>query len=224
MEPASQQIHCPQCGAPAQFRGTTVSLVCEFCDSTIVRTGVDVKLIGKVSALLDTGSPVLLNSSGNYRGLPFTLVGRLQLRYARGTWNEWFVAFADGTVGWLADASGQYSIVRPKSVEVVAGRVPRFHEVETGQELAVDGVRAVVVDKRGASYQGAEGSLPFEAEPGLTFYAVDLRGYGGEFFTLDWGTDPNHVRPEPYIGTAVDLVDLGLHPLRRFEGWEAPRR
>src|SRR5690606_14051984 len=96
-------VFCPQCGAPAPFRGTTVSLVCEYCNSTIVRTGVDFSLVGRVSALVDSGSPILLGSRGRYKGVPFEVTGRLQVTYARGTWNEWFVEFADGSTGWLAD-------------------------------------------------------------------------------------------------------------------------
>src|SRR5690606_35989777 len=101
-------------------RGTTVSLVCEYCNSTIVRTGVDIRLVGQVSALVDNGSPILLGSRGRYKGLPFEIVGRLQVAYARGTWSEWFVEFADRSTGWLVDAQGQYSLVRPQDPATVA--------------------------------------------------------------------------------------------------------
>lgn len=212
-------IVCPQCGAPAPFRGAAVSLVCEFCDSTVVRTGVDIRLVGKVSALVDNGSPIILGSRGRHRGLPFEVAGRLQVTYSRGTWNEWFVNFADGTVGWLVDAQGQYSLVRPKDGSVVAGRVPPFAALDVNMVLTIDGIEAVVVDRRGAAYKGAEGILPFEAEPGMQFYGVDLRGWNGEFLSLDYGNRPDHQSPVPYIGEAVDLGELGLHPLRQFEGW-----
>jgi hypothetical protein len=46
-----QAIHCPECGAPIRMRGTTVSAVCDYCEST----GVDIELIGKVSAIIDNG-------------------------------------------------------------------------------------------------------------------------------------------------------------------------
>lgn len=216
---AAAQIFCPECGAPAPFRGTAVSLVCEYCGSTVVRSGADVALIGKVSAVVDTGSPILLDARGEYGNVPFSIDGRLQVEYARGTWNEWFLSFADGSVGWLADAQGSYSIVRPRGVEVVADKVPDFHSIEAGGRLTIDGVEYVVTDKRGASYKGAEGILPFDARPGLTFFGVDLRGYAGEFMTLDYGTDGAHTRPVPYIGQSVDLTAIKLHPLRRFEGW-----
>lgn len=222
MDPNAQQIHCPSCGAPAPFRGTAVSLVCEYCNSTIVRTGVDIRMVGKVSALIDNGSPVILGSRGRFKGVPFEVAGRLQVSYARGTWNEWFVNFADGTVGWLADAQGQFSIVRPKDASIVAGRVPPFNALAINAALTIENTPAVVVDRRGASYKGAEGILPFEAEPGMTFFGADLRGFNGEFISLDYGTSPDHNNPIPYVGEAIDLNTVGLHPLRQFKGWRRP--
>lgn len=218
MQPTPQTF-CPECGAPAPFRGTAVSLVCEYCNSTIVRTGVDVSLIGKVSAILDTGSPILLDARGKYQGVPFSVDGRLQVQYHRGTWNEWFITFADGTVGWLSDAQGSYAVVRPRDPSVLAGGVPAFSELNPGTQLMIDGRPGVVVDVRGASYKGAEGILPFEAAPGMTFYGADLRGFQGEFFTLDYGHEPESNHPTPYAGAAVTLSEIELAPLRRFEGW-----
>ena len=216
------QPHCPNCGAPAPFRGTAVSLVCEYCNSTIVRQGVDIKLIGQVSALVDNGSPIILGSRGRFKGTPFEVSGRLQVEHGRGSWNEWFVNFADGNSGWLADAMGQFAIVLPKNQRVVAGRVPPYANVSVNSTIVIDGTAAVVVDRRAANYKGAEGILPFEAEPGMLFHGVDLRGHKGEFFSLDYGTDPNHNSPIPYVGEAITLGDVGLHPLRPFKGWRRP--
>jgi hypothetical protein len=218
-----QNMPCPECGAPVRLRGTTVSAVCEYCNSTVVRTGVDVRLVGKVSALIDNGSPIILNGKGKFDGVPFVIDGRLQVKYERGTWNEWLLSFADGTIGWLADAQGQFAIVKPIDPNQVAGRVPNYHEFLPGQPFRIAGRQVVVVDRRGAAYQGAEGMLPFRAEPGVVFHGVDLRGYAGEFVTLDWGEDPNHNQPTPYVGRAVSLTEIGLFPLRRFEGWPPPK-
>jgi hypothetical protein len=222
MDPNAQQIFCPSCGAPAPFRGTAVSLVCEYCESTIVRTGVDIRLVGKVSAIIDNGSPIILGSRGRHNGVPFEVVGRLQVSYGRGTWNEWFVNFADGNIGWLADALGQYSLVRPRDMASVAGRVPPFHAITINAVLPIAGAMGVVVDKRAAAYKGAEGILPFEAEPGFAFFGVDLRGFSGEFMSLDYGTNGDHNSPVPYVGEAIDLEAVGMHPLRSFQGWRRP--
>jgi hypothetical protein len=221
--PGEQSIHCPECGAPIRLRGTTVSAVCDYCESTVVRTGVAVELIGKVSALIDNGSPILLHGKGSFEGLPFVIDGRLQVQYERGTWNEWLINFADGTLGWLSDAQGQYAILKPIDPNLIAGRVPSYRQFTVGVEVSIAGRTLVIVDRRAASYQGAEGLLPFRAVPGVVFHGVDLRGYRGEFMTLDWGEDPNHQAPTPYLGRAVSLAELRLFPLRRFEGWPAPQ-
>jgi len=219
---AAQQSFCPECGAPVPLRGTAVTAVCEYCGSTIVRTDVDLRLVGRVSAIVDNGSPIVLGSRGRHRGLPFEVAGRLQVQYQRGAWNEWFLTFSDGTVGWLADALGQFAIVRPREVKIVAGRVPTHEHVQVGATLTIDGIPLVVVDRRAATYRGSEGILPFVAEPGLVFFSVDLRGPGGEFVSLDYGTRGDHSYPVPYFGGSVDLHDLGLFPLRRFQGWQPP--
>jgi hypothetical protein len=219
MDPHASQVFCPQCGAPAPFRGTTVSLVCEFCDSTIVRTGIDIHLIGKVSAIVDNGSPIILGSRGRHHGLPFEVVGRLQVQYGRGTWNEWYVEFANGESGWLADALGQFALLRAADSRLVAGRVPAFWNLQLRTPITIGNTPYVVVDKRGAAYKGAEGSLPFPAQPGVNFHGADLRGHDGEFATLDWGPDPSHQQPLLFVGEAIELAAVGLHPLRSFDGW-----
>ena len=217
-----QQSFCPECGAPVPLRGTAVTAVCEYCGSTIVRTDVDLRLVGRVSAIVDNGSPIVLGSRGRHRGVPFEIAGRLQVQYQRGAWNEWFVTFSDGTIGWLADALGQFAIVRPRDPKITGGRVPPHAHCQVGSTLAIDGIQLVVTDRRAAQYRGSEGVLPFVAEPGLTFFSVDLRGPGGEFVSLDYGTRGDHNYPVPYFGGSVELGDLGLHPLRRFQGWQPP--
>ncbi|MBC8072431.1 MAG: DUF4178 domain-containing protein [Deltaproteobacteria bacterium] len=219
----SQPTFCPECGAPAPFRGTTVTLVCAYCSSTIVRTGVDLQLVGKVSAIIDNGSPVLLGSRGRHQGVPFEVSGRLQIGYGRGAWNEWFVSFADGTVGWLADALGQFAVVKPRDASLAAGRVPQHGQLAPGGVLTLDGIALTVVDRRAASYRGAEGELPFVAVPGKVFHSADLRGERGEYVTLDYGDRGDHQRPIPYFGSSCSLAQLALHPLRRFQGWPAPQ-
>ena len=218
MNGSPDQIFCPECGAPAAFRGTTVTLVCEYCSSTVVRTGVDLRLVGKVSAILDNGSPLLLNARGNFHGSPFELLGRLQVAYGRGTWNEWFIGFSDGSVGWLAEALGQFAVLRPRDPSVCAG-VPVHRAFTVGHTMTLDRTALTIVDVRAAQYRGAEGQLPFVAEPGLYFFSADLRGAGGEFVTLDWGNDGAHVNPVPYFGSSATLAELALHPVRRFAGW-----
>lgn len=215
---ADPSIHCPECGAPATFRGTTISVVCEYCGSTIVRTGADVRLLGKVSAILDRGSPILLGGRGKYEGVPFEIAGRLQLRHERGLWSEWYLEFADGRDGWLADAQGSYFVVRRIGREDAKARA--FRETAIGQNLPLQGVVLQVIERRVATYQGAEGRLPLAATPEGRYASVDLMDEDGRFATLDYSDATDGAGPVLYLGRAVDLAELELRPLRRFEGWD----
>ena len=86
---------CPNCGAPVEFRSAASAIaVCSFCRSTVVRDGDDA---AHASARAPSCSTTTRRCSSappaRYQGAAFTLVGRLQYRYADGTWNEWHALF-----------------------------------------------------------------------------------------------------------------------------------
>ena len=56
----------------------------------------------------------------------FTLVGRLQLDYGQGPWNEWYAAFDDGDWGWVAEAQGKVST--PDAREYLARQVAMLEQ------------------------------------------------------------------------------------------------
>ncbi|WP_442975522.1 DUF4178 domain-containing protein, partial [Salmonella enterica] len=93
-----------------EFRSAASALaVCSFCRSTLVRDGEALRRIGQSAELFDDHSPLQLGAAGRWRGAAFTLVGRLQVRYAGGSWNEWHALFdaADAAEtprsGWLSE-------------------------------------------------------------------------------------------------------------------------
>ncbi|MEO7497576.1 MAG: DUF4178 domain-containing protein, partial [Massilia sp.] len=86
-----QTVSCPGCGAPVQFKShASVMAVCEFCQASVLKDAAAVKDLGKMSAVLEDFSPIQINTAGVFAARPFTVVGRIQLRYADGMWNEWF--------------------------------------------------------------------------------------------------------------------------------------
>jgi hypothetical protein len=100
---------CPNCGAPVEFASAaSASAVCGFCRSTLVRDGEALQRIGVSAELFDDHSPLQLGAAGSYKGLAFTLVGRLQYGYEGGTWNEWHALFDNGRSGWLSEDNGAY--------------------------------------------------------------------------------------------------------------------
>jgi hypothetical protein len=56
----------------------------------VVRDGDTLSRIGKMAELFNDFSPLQLQASGVWQGRNFTLVGRLQYKYAQGTWTEWY--------------------------------------------------------------------------------------------------------------------------------------
>ena len=73
-----------------------------------MRDGEALQRIGQVAELFDDHSPLQLGAAGRHQGAPFVLVGRLQYRYAEGTWNEWHALFDNGRSGWLSEDNGAY--------------------------------------------------------------------------------------------------------------------
>ena len=102
------EASCPACGATVVFQlGSTLLKVCEHCGVAVARKGANLAAYGRVAELLPTPSILALGVTGGYAGAPpFTLVGRLQLDYGAGTWDEWLMAFAGESWAWLAEAQG----------------------------------------------------------------------------------------------------------------------
>ena len=87
---------CPSCGAPVRFQSAaSILAVCEYCKSTLVRHDLNLEDVGKMAQLQTDGSPLQLRVEGKYRGVHFGVVGRIQLRFEHGLWNEWHLLFDD---------------------------------------------------------------------------------------------------------------------------------
>lgn len=203
-----QTVSCPSCGAPVQFKShAAVMAVCEYCRASILKEGDAVKDVGKLSAVLEDYSPLQIGTAGSYGGRGFTVVGRIQLRYAQGMWNEWYLLYDDAATAWLGDASGQYTITSPRAV---AGTLPAFEALTPGQLYPIGGERFTAADKREGECIGGQGELPFRVGDGWRIRAADLRR-GAAFITLDY-TDGEV--PVVYNGAAVTLPELKCQLLR----------
>jgi hypothetical protein len=201
------QGSCPSCGAQVVFQlGNTLLKVCEHCGVAVARKGADLQNYGKVAALLPTRSVLALGLRGGYQGAPkFTLVGRLQLDYGAGGWDEWLMAFDDGTWSWLSEAQGRFHYMAP----AVLPPLPPFSGVRVGQayDLGPPG-SFVATEVRKARFAAAQGELPFDVTPGSELHFMDLSGRGGQFATVDYGE--GEAAEAVYVGREVQLADLGF--------------
>lgn len=201
------RVACPACGAEVRFHATSsVLAVCSYCQSTLLRDADSVRDIGKMAALLDDYSPLQIAASGVWRGRQFTVVGRIQLQYDSGRWNEWHILFDDGESGWLSDAVGQYVLTQSQGP---LQNPPRFEDLRAGKTWPYNKRDYTFCDIREARCIAGEGELPFAAGPGYDIKVADARS-GGSFLTLDYSESVKLL----YLGEAVTLKQLNMQRLR----------
>ncbi len=192
--------NCPSCGGSIEFKiGSSVVVVCDYCHSIVARTDRGLEDLGKVAAMVDTGSPLRRDLPGKIRGNGFRIVGRTQLRHPMGgVWDEWYAAFDDGQWGWIAEAQGKYYL----TVKTARHDLPPYDVLEIGGTY--DGMK--VVELATATVISGEGEIPFRVEQGSTYPYADLAGANHRFGTIDYSEDP----PLLFEGEETTLAGLGI--------------
>ena len=212
------QAFCPNCGGPVEFASpASASTVCSYCRSTLLREGDALRRIGQSAELFQDYSPLQLGAAGRYAGSGFVVVGRLQMAYADGAWNEWHVLFDADTdqtprSGWLSEDNGRFVM----SVEAALNeRAPDPETLSPGTLQMLAGTAWQVASTITASVAAAEGELPHAPRMEGSFPVVDLRSTQGEVATLDY-SDP--AAPTWSVGRSVRLADLSMTGLRDSSG------
>ena len=208
--------NCPACGAPVEFKsGQSIVVICSYCRSAVARTDRELKDLGKVAELVETGSPLDVGLRGKWKDVPFELTGRAQLGHEMGgRWDEWYATFSNGWLGWLAEAQGRFYLTFqypiPEGVQL-----PEFDQLQLGQPvLGLPWPKPLIVAETGrATALGAKGEIPYLLTPGATYYYADLSGTDNAFGTLDYNESP----PLIFLGQQVTLAELGITTTRAPE-------
>jgi hypothetical protein len=200
---------CPNCGAPVEFvSAASASAVCSFCRSTLVRDGEALRRIGISAELFDDHSPLQLGASGKRQGVSFTLVGRLQLAYEGGTWNEWHALFDNGRSAWLSEDNGAYVLAFDAPLPADA---PAIESLQAGARVLADGRAWDVASVVRARLIAAQGELPTAPRLEGEFVVVDLRNSAGEVATLD-ASNPAQVQWS--VGRTAAIAELAMSGLK----------
>jgi hypothetical protein len=203
---------CPNCGAKIVFQwSSSVQTVCEYCKSVLVRTDVDLAEIGQVADLPPDISPIQLNTEGIYRNKAFVVIGRILYEYEQGGWNEWHFMMNDGTNGWLSDAQEEYGV----SFAANGQKLPVESQLRAEQQFSWNGEMYTLSVITEAHFRGVQGELPFQYWDKDNVVFADLRTQSKKFATLDY----SDAEPALYLGEFVELDELKLKNLRKFEGW-----
>jgi len=202
------QAACPNCGAPVEFASAaSASAVCSFCRSTLLREGEALRKIGTSAELFEDYSPLQLGAAGRYAGEPFTIVGRLQLAYAEGSWNEWHALFDAGKSAWLSEDNGKFVI----SFDADLSGAPPAHALALGQQQLLAGQAFSVAALTQVTLAAAQGELPRPPALGKQFLVAELRSTQDEVGSLEYS---NPDKPQWSVGRSVRLADLALTGLR----------
>jgi hypothetical protein len=207
----ARTARCPSCGAPVEFKSVaSILAVCSYCQSTLVRDGQELANLGRMADLIEDRSPLQIGAEGRWKGTHFALIGRIQLRWEQGMWNEWHLLFDDGKSGWLSESGGEYVISMP------AGRPqtpPPFSALQLGQRVWILGKGYDVTNILMATCVAGQGELPFKVGAGYPAPVADLRDETGGFATLDYSDDP--AKPLVFVGESVEFKSLGWNNLRQ---------
>lgn len=203
------KANCPSCAAPIEFqKGSTIVIICPFCHSAVARTDRGLEDLGKVAEIVDSQSPLKVGLKGEFQGHKFELTGRAQNRHELGgVWDEWYATFANGWVGWLAEAQGRFYLTfyqpLPEGV-----RLPSFEQLQLGQPVSqIPSKTPLLVTEKGtATAIAAEGEIPYKFEPNEQSHYADLSGAGKVFGTIDYSMNP----PWVFVGQQVTLEEIGL--------------
>lgn len=211
-----QDYACPSCGAAIHFQSSvSVSAVCPYCRSLVVRKDKDVEAIGTMAELPADISPFQIGTTGKWKTLGFTLVGRMKIGWEDGCWNEWFLFTDDGRKGWLAEAQGSLAL----SFEVEESEAPDSFP-ELGETVKLQKKPFTVTDIKQTECIGAEGELPLIAPKGRKARSVDLAGANGAFASMEYSA-PSPIRI--YVGEYAEFDELHFTNLRELPGWSLQR-
>lgn len=201
-------VNCPTCGSKVSFRTDfSTHAVCGSCDSLLVRQGAQVDQIGKVAELQPDGSPLRVGTQGRDEDRSFELIGRIQLSFGDGYWNEWHILYSDGSTGWLGEAMGEYFL---NSQSKISGSLPRPRELAPGDALSLGGETFVVTGSVSSQLVSFEGELPFVVDNQEPFLTIDLRSSSGAAATIDYSEKP----PLLFMGRYKPFASFAFSGLR----------
>ncbi|MFA5507890.1 MAG: DUF4178 domain-containing protein [Vulcanimicrobiota bacterium] len=210
-------MNCPGCGAPITFRTERAFYsVCSSCGQMLIKREIGLELLGEVAECQPDGSLLQVGTRGQDLDRLFTVTGRTQLRYGDGFWNEWFLAYDDGSTGWLGEALGQYFI----SSQRTRGKVPSAlsSPPSLGAVIKLDRKHYTALDRKSVTVSSYEGELPALARTDRPYLTVDLRSPEGFGLSVDYQTGA----PEIFCGRWTDFSDLSFSNLKAEVDPEIP--
>jgi len=207
MKPA--QIKCPSCGAEHDVSNPgIVTIVCEYCGSAIYWDEEKVKDAGKQSILPEGFSRLYRGATGRLYHKRFFVLGRARYSFGKGFWDEWFLEFDNGTIGWLSEDNHEFTLEK----RAASKKIPDFSKLSPGYRITARKMQFVIEEVGRAECLGVEGDLPKFVVSGEKYAFADASTPDGQYtLTIEYDETP----PTIFFGrwikpSALTLDDEGL--------------
>jgi len=212
-----KQGQCPSCGAPLEFKNAaSLYIVCDYCKTTSIRKDMDLEAVGKVAEVTEDGSPLKIGTTGVCNKRSFEIVGRIQLHFEAGYWNEWHLNWG-GESAWLGETNGTYVFTK-LFVKTDLMHIPSFETLKLYDNLFLNGATYYVIDKQKGKVVTGEGELPFNFTCEYKAPVIDLVTQDNlSFATLDYSES----KPLLFIGEYTNFEKLNLKRTREVYGFKA---
>lgn len=185
-------------------------VVCEYCDSSIILDADAARISGKMAALAPPGGLLFVGAQGEALGREFRVIGRVRYGYGAGYWDEWFLAFDDGTPAWISEDEDRLVIENPLDLGSLSFT---WDSVSPGDRVPLLDRMFQVDEKDVATCEGGEGQLPFAIVQAEQVPFLDLSN-GDQFATLEF--EPDGVRV--FLGRRLAREELALVTTREEAG------
>jgi hypothetical protein len=170
-------VNCPSCGASKDIDNPAVlQATCDYCHTVFIFDENAVKDTGKKSQLMPAISGFKIGMDGILRGKSFTVMGRVQYKFAHqgsdevtAKWDEWFIQFSDGSTGWVNEDMGTLSYEE----RIADNQKFLASSIHIGSTVTLEGKKYQIRVLGQAICSGAEGQLPFPVIPDETYPFLD---------------------------------------------------
>ena len=213
------KINCPACGSSnSGITALTRSIECAQCGQWIHFNNNIWSSTGRFEHEIDAPGFLRTGRAGLLQQVRFHVAGRVRLGYKRGHWDEWWLAFEDGTGCWIEEDDGNYLLHTEVSLNdtqtddaknsgalntaaALEFRVDTeaLQATHVGQFIDAGNERWFVTETGNATVLGAEGQLPVSVSPGLTMRYLDAVTGGRELAIELW--------PEGALASISTLLD-----------------
>ncbi len=198
-------MFCPSCGAEIEAdRRFAKLVVCQYCESAVLLDEKAARVAGKMAVLAQTPSPFFVGGTGKLMDRQFSILGRVRYGYERGYWDEWYLAFEDGSTTWIGEDENNFSL---ESCDESEKAPVEYADAYPGQTIQL-GATTFHLDEKGiAICEGGEGQLPFPIISGERVPFLDL-SMADRFATIEYDMEDTTARV--FRGRRLDLSEVKM--------------